>query len=108
MTMFAQIEDVLADQVAPALHMHGGVIQLLSYDEDTKNVHVKLSGSCAGCAASTFTLKLGVEQILKETFPEDITTITHEEGETVHLLPYTCMEVLFNSCPMMKTPRMSM
>ena len=86
MTMFAQIEDVLADQVAPAIHMHGGVIQLLPYDEDTKNVHVKLSGSCAGCAASTFTLKLGVEQILKETFPEDVTTITHEEGEVVH--PY--------------------
>ncbi len=82
--MFAKIEDVLADQVAPSIAQHGGVIQLLSYDEENKNVHVKLSGSCAGCAASVFTLKMGVEQTLTELFPDDVKTVSHEEGEVVH------------------------
>jgi|TARA_R100000093_G_C1873552_1_gene52034 Fe-S cluster biogenesis protein NfuA len=80
-TVFAKIEDALADQVAPAIAMHGGQIQLLSYDADTKNVHVKLSGSCAGCAASVFTLKLGVEDMLVNEFPDDVHSVSHEEGE---------------------------
>jgi|TARA_R100000664_G_scaffold16604_2_gene25408 Fe-S cluster biogenesis protein NfuA len=81
MTTFAKIEDALADKVAPSIAMHGGHIQLLSYDEDTKNVHVKLTGSCAGCAASTFTLKLGVEDMLINEFPDDVFSVSHEEGE---------------------------
>jgi Fe-S cluster biogenesis protein NfuA len=46
MTLFAKIESALADRVAPAIAMHGGSIELLSYDEEAKNVHVKLTGSC--------------------------------------------------------------
>ena len=81
MIAFTQIENALADKVAPAIAMHGGHIQLLSYDEYTKNVHVKLSGSCAGCAASIFTLKLGVEDMLIKEFPDDVHSVSHEEGE---------------------------
>lgn len=86
MTIFAKIEDALADKVAPSIAMHGGHIQLLSYDEDTKNVHVKLTGSCAGCAASSFTLKLGVEETLKQYLPDDVESVSHEEGEVIN--PY--------------------
>ena len=52
MTMFAKIEDVLADKIAPYMIMHGGTIKLLDYDEDVKNVHVELGGACAGCAST--------------------------------------------------------
>ena len=86
MTTFAKIEDALADKVAPSIAMRGGHIQLLSYDEDTKNVHVKLTGSCAGCAASSFTLKLGVEETLKQYLPDDVESVSHEEGEVIN--PY--------------------
>jgi len=48
MTTFAKIENILADVIAPTIAQHGGLIQLLSYDEEKKNVHVKLTGSCAG------------------------------------------------------------
>ena len=84
LTLFAQIEDIIADKVAPSIAMHGGQIQLLNYDEEEKNVHVKLSGSCAGCAVSMFTNKFGVENLLKETFPKDIISVTHEETEPVN------------------------
>ena len=29
MTIFAQVEDLLADEIAPALFMHGGSVQLM-------------------------------------------------------------------------------
>ena len=77
------IENVLAEHVSPSLAMHGGSIELLSYDEESKNVHVKLTGSCAGCAASVFTLKLGVEDMLVNEFPEDVFSVSHEDGEVV-------------------------
>jgi len=86
MTTFAKIENILADVIAPSIAQHGGLIQLLSYDKEKKNVHVELTGSCAGCAASSFTLKLGVEQTLKEYLPDDVESVSHEEGEVIN--PY--------------------
>jgi Fe-S cluster biogenesis protein NfuA len=86
MTIFAKIENILADVIAPSIAQHGGLIQLLSYDEEKKNVHVKLTGSCAGCAASSFTLKLGVEQTLKEYLPDDVESVSHEDGDIIN--PY--------------------
>ena len=86
MTTFAKIENILADVIAPTISQHGGLIQLLSYDEEKKNVHVKLTGSCAGCAASSFTLKLGVEQTLKEYLPNDVESVSHEDGDIIN--PY--------------------
>jgi Fe-S cluster biogenesis protein NfuA len=86
MTTFAKIENILADVIAPSIAQHGGLIQLLSYDKEKKNVHVKLTGSCAGCAASSFTLKLGVEQTLKEYLPDDVESVSHEDGNIIN--PY--------------------
>ena len=86
MTTFAKIENILANVIAPTIAQHGGLIQLLSYDEEKKNVHVKLTGSCAGCAASSFTLKLGVEQTLKEYLPDDVESVSHEDGDIIN--PY--------------------
>mgnify|MGYP004452905795 FL=1 len=84
MTIFAQVEDLLADEIAPSLFLHGGSVQLMDYDEESKNVHVKLTGSCAGCAASIFTVKLMMERILKEKLPDAVESVTHEEGEVVN------------------------
>jgi Fe-S cluster biogenesis protein NfuA len=80
------ISGVLTEHVGPMIAMHGGAIELLNYDVETGNVHVKLSGSCAGCSASVFTLKIGVENTLMSFFPGDVTSVSHEEGEIVH--PY--------------------
>ncbi len=85
-TTSKDIEGVLTDHIGPMISMHGGTIELLDYDAETGNVHVKLSGSCAGCSASIFTLKIGVENTLLNFFPGDVTSVTHEEGEIVH--PY--------------------
>ncbi|NJW55693.1 NifU family protein, partial [Salinimicrobium oceani] len=44
----------------------GGNILFESYDEDQKLVKVILQGACSGCPSSTFTLKNGIENMLKE------------------------------------------
>jgi len=81
-----KITETIDKYITPSVSMHGGKIELLSYDKEDKHVHVKLSGSCAGCAASIFTLKMGVEQTLQHFFPEDIKSISHEEAEITN--PY--------------------
>ena len=42
-----------------------------SYDEKEKRVKVILQGACSGCPSSTFTLKNGIENILKDMLKDD-------------------------------------
>ena len=81
-----KIIETIDKHITPSVSLHGGKIELLSYDKEKKHVHVKLSGSCAGCASSIYTLKMGVEQTLQHYFPKDIKSISHEEGEVTN--PY--------------------
>ena len=57
------------DAIRPVIQMDGGDIALVSCDEETGVVEVELSGACVGCAASSMTLKAGVERILKDRVP---------------------------------------
>jgi NFU1 iron-sulfur cluster scaffold homolog, mitochondrial len=60
-----QIINILEEYVKPAVAADGGNIAFESYDEDTKIVKVILQGACSGCPSSTFTLKSGIENMLK-------------------------------------------
>jgi Fe-S cluster biogenesis protein NfuA len=86
MSIEDKITETIDKYITPSVSMHGGKIELLSYDKEDKHVHVKLSGSCAGCASSIYTLKMGVEQTLQHFFPKDIKSISHEEAEITN--PY--------------------
>lgn len=61
------IEKVL-DQLRPAIQGDGGDIELVKYENQI--VYVKLHGACVHCPVSQYTLKLGVEEALKELLPE--------------------------------------
>lgn len=63
----ARVVDAL-DKVRPYMHSHGGDVELLGVLDGI--ARLRLQGACHGCAASTLTLKMGVEQILKEAVPE--------------------------------------
>jgi len=56
------------DKVRPYMHGHGGDVDLLEVRDGV--ARLRLQGACHGCASSTLTLKMGVEQILKEAVPE--------------------------------------
>lgn len=57
------------DTIRPAIQSDGGDIELVGVD-DQGVVKVRLHGACVGCPGSQMTLKLGVEQNLKEKVPE--------------------------------------
>lgn len=60
------IMNILEEYVKPAVASDGGNIEFKSYDAKTKKVEVLLQGACSGCPSSTFTLKNGIENMLKE------------------------------------------
>jgi NFU1 iron-sulfur cluster scaffold homolog, mitochondrial len=65
-TTSQQIINILEEYVKPAVAADGGNILFDSYDENSKRVKVILQGSCNGCPSSTFTLKSGIENMLKD------------------------------------------
>ena len=65
-TTSQQIINILEEYVKPAVAADGGNIVFDSFDSDTKRVKVVLQGACNGCPSSTFTLKSGIENMLKD------------------------------------------
>lgn len=63
-----QIKSILDQQVRPAVAMDGGDIVFDRFENGI--VYLELKGSCAGCPSSTATLKMGIEQHLRELIPE--------------------------------------
>lgn len=66
-----QIINILEEYVKPAVQADGGNIAFDSYDETTKTAKVILQGACSGCPSSTFTLKSGIENMLKSMLNDE-------------------------------------
>jgi Fe-S cluster biogenesis protein NfuA len=66
-----QIINILEEYVKPAVQADGGNIVFDSYNEDDKTVKVLLQGACSGCPSSTFTLKSGIENMLKSMLNDE-------------------------------------
>ncbi len=62
-----QIKEFIESAVNPSLAMHGGFIQLQSFEN--KVAYLSMGGGCQGCASSQMTMVEGVEAALKERFP---------------------------------------
>lgn len=70
-TTSQQIVNILEEYVKPAVQADGGNILFDSYDPAEKRVKVILQGACSGCPSSTFTLKSGIENMLKDMLKDD-------------------------------------
>jgi Fe-S cluster biogenesis protein NfuA len=66
-----KIINILEEYVKPAVAADGGNIAFESYNEEDKVVKVLLQGACSGCPSSTFTLKSGIESLLKTMLNDD-------------------------------------
>ena len=66
--MKEQVQDAL-NQVRPMLQQDGGDVELVSVDEESGVVNVRLQGACKGCPMSQMTLKAGIERFLKSQVP---------------------------------------
>jgi NFU1 iron-sulfur cluster scaffold homolog, mitochondrial len=65
-TTSQKIINIIEEYIRPAVAADGGNILFDSYTESSKQVKVVLQGACSGCPSSTFTLKNGIENMLKE------------------------------------------
>jgi len=64
----AQIRELLDTRVRPAVAQDGGDIVFRGFDRGI--VYLHMQGACAGCPASSMTLKNGVENLLRHYIPE--------------------------------------
>ncbi len=75
-----QIVGIIEEYIKPAVAADGGNILFDSYNTEDKSVHVILQGACSGCPSSTFTLKSGIENMLKEMLPGKVSTVNAING----------------------------
>ncbi|HDS59809.1 MAG TPA: NifU family protein [Thermoplasmatales archaeon] len=58
------------ESIRPALQRDGGDVELVEVEEEGGVVKVRLTGACRGCPMSQMTLKMGIEQELKNKVPQ--------------------------------------
>lgn len=63
-----KIKEILDNEVRPAIAMDGGDIVFNNYTDGVLYVHMQ--GACSNCPSATLTLKMGIENRLKEDIPE--------------------------------------
>ena len=76
------IEEVL-ESIQPRLAMHGGGVELVSFDEKDHVAELRMQGACVGCAMSQMTMRAGIEMLVREKVP-GVTIVDvsdHEAGE---------------------------
>ena len=75
-----EIVRILDEYIKPAVASDGGNIVFQSFDEGNKSVHVVLQGACSGCPSSTFTLKNGIETMMREMLPGKVEHVVAING----------------------------
>ena len=63
-----KIRAILEEEIRPGVVSDGGDISLDRFEEGI--VYLNLQGSCSGCPSSLMTLKMGIENRLREAIPE--------------------------------------
>ena len=86
--MVEKVQQVIEQQINPAVASHGGYVSLIDVKDNV--VYVQLGGGCRGCGMADVTLKQGIEVAIKEAVPE-ITAILdvteHADGENPYYQP---------------------
>ena len=83
-----QIRHVIANQINPAVASHGGVVELVAFEDGI--AYVRLGGACQGCGMANVTLSQGIETTLINSVPDVHTVIDvtdHNEGENPYYEP---------------------
>lgn len=75
-----EIVNIIEQYIKPAVASDGGNIKFESYNPDSKKVKVILQGACSGCPSSTFTLKNGIENMLREMLNGKVETVEAING----------------------------
>ncbi|HEY6867373.1 MAG TPA: iron-sulfur cluster assembly accessory protein [Candidatus Eisenbacteria bacterium] len=83
-----RIQQVLDDEINPAVATHGGWVTLLDVKDDV--AYIQLGGGCQGCGMVDVTLKQGIEVRIREAVPsikEIIDSTDHAGGKNPYYQP---------------------
>lgn len=83
-----QVQHLLDREINPALGMHGGWVELI--DVKNNSIYLRMGGGCQGCGAANATLKLGIENSIRELIPqvgEILDTTDHAAGRNPYYQP---------------------
>lgn len=75
------IQETLEKEIRPELQKDGGDIELI--DVDGNNVIVALRGQCVGCPGAEYTIKLGVQEKLRELVSQEIVVMQEDDQEVM-------------------------
>ena len=77
-----KIQYLIDTQINPGVAEHGGFVRVVDVTDGT--LYVKLGGGCQGCGAADFTLRQGIETIIKRNVPEihQIVDVTNHSAGT--------------------------
>lgn len=84
--VYEQIVDTIKEvieQLRPNIQMDGGDVEFVRYEDGI--VYIRFHGACVGCPASMFTLKMGIEEALKEQLPGNVTEVIALEDDEIGL-----------------------
>ena len=81
-----KVTQLLEASINPALASHGGFTTLVGVDDDN-NVYVTMGGGCQGCAASSITLRSGVEGAFRKEVPQ-LGAVLDETDHTSGVNPF--------------------
>ena len=56
------------EEIRPSLQADGGDVELVEVEGGV--VRLRLTGACGSCPMASMTLKIGIEEVLKERVPE--------------------------------------
>ena len=62
--------DTCLDEMRPYVHSHGGELNLVEWIPEEGRLRLQLAGACHGCPMSMVTMKLGIERIVQDRFPQ--------------------------------------
>jgi Fe-S cluster biogenesis protein NfuA len=63
-----KIQYLLAHKINPGVALHSGFVELVAVKDN--NLYIRLGGGCQGCGAADFTLRQGIEAIIRKEVPE--------------------------------------
>lgn len=63
-----KIKEILDNEIRPAIAMDGGDCEFHSYEDGI--LTLRMQGACSNCPSSVMTLKMGIENRLREEIPE--------------------------------------
>jgi len=82
------LQELLDTQINPGVASHGGQVELVDVRDNV--VYIRFSGGCQGCGMVGVTLNQGVEEAIREAFPEIraiIDTTDHAAGTNPYYQP---------------------